>query len=122
MPTAAAHSVNQLGSTYPLLNFKRSFEVMVPVSPSSICSFLSSTSKPATSRAANSIKFYSSSTYFSKFEFFNLIIYEFDKNELFRVQADEYPKSRQLFTADARAIKKIKIIRSCSRFNSISQL
>ena len=63
------------------------------------------------SRAANSIEFYSSSssssTYFSKFkfEFSNLIIYEFkvefDKNKLFRVQvrvqADEYPKLRQLF-------------------------
>ena len=64
-------------------------------------------------RAANSIEFYSnsssSSAYFSKsefkFEFSNLIIYEFkfefDKNKLFRVQvrvqADEYPKSRQLF-------------------------
>jgi len=53
-----------------------------------------------------------SSTYFSKFEFSNSIIYEFkfefsnsiiyefkfDKNKLFRVQdriqADEYPKSR----------------------------
>ena len=56
-------------------------------------------------RAANSTKFYSSlsssSTYLNKsefkFEFSNLIIYEFDKNKLFRVQADEYPKSRQLF-------------------------
>ena len=64
-------------------------------------------------RAANSMEFYSSSssssTYFSKselkFEFSNLIIYElkfeFDKNKLFRVQvrvqADEYPKSRQIF-------------------------
>ena len=57
----------------------------------------------------NSIDFYSSSSsssiYFSKSEFSNLIIYEFkfefDKNKLFRVQvgvqADEYPKSRQLF-------------------------
>ena len=58
-------------------------------------------------RAAISIEFCSSlsSAYFSKsefkFEFSNLIIYEFefDKNKLVqvRVHADEYPKSRQFF-------------------------
>ena len=56
-------------------------------------------------KAANMIELFSSlsSTYFSKLGFSNLIIYEFkfefDNKKLFqvRVQADEYPKSRQLF-------------------------
>ena len=67
----------------------------------------------------NSIEFYSSSssTYFSKSEF----KFEFDKNKLFRVrvQADEYPKSRQLFH---RRCSWIKIFCSCSRFKAIPQL
>jgi len=74
---------------------------------SSSVSQLSTRQFTVCTRAANLIEFYpsSSSTYFSKFEFYNLIIYEFkfefDKYKLFRVQvrvqADKYPKSRQLF-------------------------
>ena len=75
-------------------------------------------------RAANSIEFYWSLTYFSKFKFYNLIIYEFkfefDKNtgKLFVVQADEYPKSRQLFRRRCSCYKKMKIFCSCSAVGS----
>ena len=49
-----------------------------------------------------------SSTYFSKFEFSDF--FEFDKNMLFRVQAEEYPKSRQPFYRPSSCNQKNKNI------------
>ena len=64
--------------------------------------------------AANSIKFYSSSssnsTNFSKYE----LKFEFRQRNI--------QNRDNFFTASAHAIKKIKIFRSCSRFKTITQL
>ena len=89
-----------------------------------------------TSRAANSIEFYSSlsssSTYFGKsefkFEFSNLFIdeFEFDKISFFefkfKFRQTNIQNRDNFFTAGAHAIKRTKIFRSCSRFKTIPQL
>ena len=69
-----------------------------------------------TKKIRNSIEFYSSSTNFSKSEFSNLIIYEFDKNTVFEFRQMNIQNRDNFFTAGAHAIKKIKKFRSCGRF------
>ena len=77
-------------------------------------------------RVANSIEFYSSSssssTYFSKYKF----NFDFSKNKLFRVQvrdqADEYPKSRQLFHRRCSCNLKEKNIRRSQWHKQINDM
>ena len=62
-------------------------------------------------RAANSIEFYlsSSSTYFGKFEFSNLIFTSSTKISFFEFRQMNIQNRDNFFTAGALAIKKIKI-------------